>query len=156
MVFLRFAGFPAIFCLMFLQVNGQVFQPRQKKLFRILPDTIVLDSLSLVPGSVKLRSFPSDSALLPSVDYKRHSLIFPARKPDSLYVTYQRFPYNFEKLFFHKDQNDLYTDMSRRQDPYTIRYGSSNRGNLLQNDGLNKNGSISRGISFGNNQDVVV
>jgi hypothetical protein len=155
-MFLRLAGITAIFFSGILQLAGQVFDPRQAKLFKVVPDTLVLDSLSLVPGSVQMRAYPNDSAFIPEVSYKNHALIFRNKKPDSIAVKYQRFPYNFEKLFFHKDQSQLYTDLSRRQDPFTIRYGSASRDNLFQNDGLSKNGSISRGISFGNNQDVVV
>ena len=77
--------------------------------------------------------------------------------PDSIQVTYRRFPYNFEKKFYHKDVNELTNDFTRRKNPYTIDYNTkSNRDNLFLNDGLNKNGNISRGISFGNSQDVVV
>src|SRR4029077_7792438 len=40
---------------------------------------------------------------------------------------------------------------------YTINYNKKGgQENLFQNDGLSKNGNISRGISFGNSQDVVV
>jgi hypothetical protein len=137
-------------------LQAQTFDPRQVRLYKIIPDTLVLDSLSLVPGSVKLRVFPDDSLRKPKIDYRRHALVFGKSKPDSFFVSYSRFPYNFEKQFFHKDPSVLYTDMSRRHDPYTVRYGSAKRDNLFYNDGLNKNGSISRGISFGNNQDVVV
>lgn len=144
--------------LSFFVVKGsaQVFQPSQHKLYKIFGDTIVLDSLSLVPGTVKFNVFPSgDSAFIPKIDYRTHSLIFQ-KKPDSISVSYKRFPYNFEKPFFHKDANDLYMDLSKRNTPFTINYGKKTSENLLQNDGLNKNGNISRGISFGNNQDVVV
>jgi hypothetical protein len=156
MVFLRRAGIIAFFSVFIFQVKAQVFNPRQIKLYRVIPDTLVLDSLSLAPGSVKMKLFPDDSLLRPKTDYRIHALIFGKQKPDSILVSYQRFPYNFEKLFFHKDQSELYTDMSRRENPFTIRYNSAKRDNLLHNDGLSKNGSISRGISFGNNQDVVV
>jgi hypothetical protein len=156
MVFLRLAGLSALFLVSVFQVSGQVFRPWQTRMYAIVPDTLVLDSLSLVPGSVQMRVFPDDSALKPAINYRLHALVFGSRKPDSIVVRYQRFPYNFEKIHFHKDQNDLYRDLSRRSDPFTITYGDSRRNTIMQNDGLSKNGSISRGISFGNNQDVVV
>lgn len=158
MVYLWRLGVLMVFSFIAIKGSAQSFNPKQTKLFRLFGDTIVLDSLSLVPGSVNFKAFPAgDSLLLPEINYKSHSLIFKNKKPDSILVSYRRFPYNFEKLFFHKDPSALYTDFSRPNNPFTIRYNTPSRNdNLFQNDGLNKNGNISRGISFGNNQDVVV
>ncbi len=147
-----------VFSFIILKGTAQVFNPNQKKLFKTLSDTLVLDSLSLVPGSVNFKTFPEgDSLHFPKVNYKLHSLIF-TKKPDSIVVAYKRFPYNFEHRYFHKDPKALYTDLSKPNNPFTINYNNVNakQDYLFQNDGLNKNGNISRGISFGNNQDVVV
>jgi hypothetical protein len=158
MVYLRRLGVLMVFSFMVLKGNAQLFRPGQIKLFKIFGDTLVLDSLSLVPGSISFKTFPeSDSTNRPEVSYKYHALIFPGKLPDSIRVSYKRFPYNFEAKYFHKDPNNLYRDLSRPNNPYTINYNTKGgQDNLLQNDGLNKNGNISRGISFGNNQDVVV
>jgi hypothetical protein len=94
---------------------------------------------------------------MPVIDYKRHALIFTNKtKPDSFIVAYQRYPHNFERVYFHKDPSILYRDLVRPTNPFTIRYNNNAQQNIFANDGLNKNGNISRGISFGNNQDVVV
>jgi len=139
-----------------LKASAQVFSPKQKKAFNSIPDTLVLDSLSLVPGSVNISVFPNDSASLPLINYKLHALIF-SKKPDSLVVSYKRFPLNFEHRYFHKNPNTLYTDLSRPNNPFNIHYNTNVKQDfLLQEDGLNKNGNVSRGITFGNNQDVVV
>ena len=157
MVNLRRLGVLMVFSFILIKGSAQTFTPKQIKLYKTFKDTLVLDSLSLVPGSVYFRAFPQgDSSLLPEINYKKHALVFKGKKPDSLLVSYKRFPYNFEKLFYHKNADDLYTDVSRRSNPFTINYNTKQSENLFQNDGLNKNGNISRGISFGNNQDVVV
>lgn len=157
MVNWRRSGLLVLLSFMLIKGNAQTFNPKQVKLFKVFKDTLVLDSLSLVPGSISFRSYPQgDSSLLPQINYKYHALIFKrGKRPDSLFVSYKRFPYNFEKLFYHKNADDLYADMSRRGNPFTITYNNKSE-NLFQNDGLNKNGNISRGISFGNSQDVVV
>ncbi len=158
MVYLRRLGFLMVFSFVLLRGNAQVFSAKQTKSYKIVTDTLVLDSLSLVPGSVTFSVFPrTDSTLLPHVNYRNHALIFKGTKPDSILVVYRRFPYNFEANYFHKDPSHLYRDLSRPNNPFMINYNSrSSQDNLFQNDGLNKNGNISRGISFGNNQDVVV
>lgn len=157
MVYLRRLGILMVFSFIVLKGTAQVFNPTQKKLYNTVSDTLVLDSLSLVPGSINFKTFP-DSVSAPKIDYKTHALIFSEKKPDSILVSYKRFPYNFEHKYFHKDPSALYTDLSKPNNPYTINYNniSSKQNQLFQNDGLNKNGNISRGISFGNNQDVVV
>lgn len=158
MVYLRRLGVLMVLSFVVLKGNAQLFNPKQVKSFKIFSDTLVLDSLSLVPGSISFKTFPeSDSVSQPKINYRLHALIFPAKKPDSLIVSYQRFPYNFESAYFHKDPANLYKDLSRPNNPFTINYNTKpGASNLFQDDGLNKNGNISRGISFGNNQDVVV
>jgi len=147
-----------VFSFIVIKGSAQLFTPKKIKSYKLITDTLVLDSLSLVPGSVSFKTFPqSDSGNVPKVNYKFHALIFSGPKPDSVVVSYKRFPYNFEASYFHKDPNQLYRDLSRPNNPFTINYNNRNQqDNLFQNDGLNKNGNISRGISFGNNQDVVV
>lgn len=142
---------------MAIKGTGQSIQPKQTKLFKIKKDTLFLDSLSLVPGSVSFQTYPAlDSSSEPQINYTFHAIIFPGKKPDSILVNYSRFPYNFEHTYYHKNAEDLYTDPSRRINPFTITYNNAPSDNLFLNDGLNKNGNISRGISFGNSQDVVV
>lgn len=135
--------------------QAQIGTSRASKFYSAVQDTIVLDSLSLVPGSLIIRTYPNDSLFQPLINYKLHALIF-SKRPDSLSVSYQRFPYNFEQQHFHKDANDLYVDMSRRRGPFEIQYSKPGNNPIFENDALNKNGNISRGISFGNNQDVVL
>ena len=143
----------------FYAIKGmsQPFQPLRQAFIKSPKDTVVLDSLSLVPGTLQFTVFPSgDSSLLPRVVFAKHLLLFGPKKPDSILVRYRCFPYDFEKKVYHKDPSILYTDYTRPENPFTIRYTTKTNENLFLNDGLTKNGNISRGISFGNNQDVVV
>ena len=47
-----------VFSFIVLKGTAQTFNPNQKKLFKTLNDTLVLDSLSLVAGSVNFKIFP--------------------------------------------------------------------------------------------------
>ncbi len=158
MVFFRQLAALLLFSFILVKGNAQSFTSHKQKKIGQITDTLVLDSLTIVPGSLNILFYPKlDSANFPEINYKLHALIFKNKKPDSLNVSYRTFPYNLEHKFYHKDASSLYTDFTRRNNPFTINYNNnSNRDDLFQNDGLNKNGNISRGISFGNNQDVVV
>ena len=158
MVCLMRFGFFVLFSFIVTKGNAQIFNVKKTKSFKTLSDTLILDSLSIVPGTVFFTTFPQiDSLDAPKINYRLHALILKVKKPDSIIVSYQRFPYNFEVNYFHKDPNALYRDLSRPNNPFTINYNKKdNQDNLFQNDGLYKNGNISRGISFGNTQDVVV
>ncbi len=139
-------------------VNAQYFRSERTRTFKIKSDTLKLDSLSLIKESVSITYFSSgDSVKKPDINYPLHALIFKNGRPDSILVSYRVFPFNFEQLYFHKDASQLYTDLSMPDRPFTIKYDKNNFGStLLKNDGLNKNGNISRGISIGNNQDAVL
>ena len=128
---------------------------RLVKSFNAPADTLFLDSLSLVPGSLKFKLFPNDSSFTPSINYKLHALVF-TKKPDSIVVSYTRFPINFEKTYRHKNADDLTNDMTRKKGGFEIQYNKPGNSALFENDALTKNGNISRGLSFGNNQDVVL
>ena len=151
-----------ISCIVFFLVGstlGLIAQTNLKqKQYLLKSDTLFLDSLSLIPGSVKLSSkaAPLDTASY-KINYALKALIFKQRPKDTLAIAYKTFPYNFEKNYFHKSKAILTKDLSLPSNPFTISFDPLNNNNeSFITDGLNKNGSISRGISFGNNQDVVV
>ncbi len=143
---------------------GQQSLSRTKK---IAPknDTLTLDTLSLVTSNIKLYS---NGNLLDTSLYK----ILPERKQivfnrklldaghisiDTITASYRVFPIDFNKELYHKDIKELQRDISIPQRPFTIKYNNDKDAqNFFASDGLTKNGSISRGISFGNNQDMVV
>lgn len=157
---MRTARLPILFLICFCAVKGfsQLNSNAITKRVKLTSDTLYLDSLSIVPESVKLDFNGVDSAKY-RIDRRLHAVIFAkgSRRPDSLVVSYRRFPYNFEQSFFHKDAKSMSKDLSRATNPFTVKFNDNqNSNNFFMNDGLNKNGSISRGISFGNNQDVVV
>ncbi len=144
--------------LSFIKLNAQYFKSTHTKVFKVKSDTLKLDSLSIVKESIQITYFsPNDSVLKPIINYPLHALIFGKIKPDSILVKYKTFPFNFEDNYYHKDVSQLFTDLSAPERPFTINYKDAKRNEtLLKNDGLNKNGNISRGVSVGNNQDAVL
>lgn len=86
------------------------------------------------------------------IDRKKLAISFST---DSVRFSYKTFPYLFSSETRHKDVNRIRTDIQGRKDPFRYTFENKTE-DLFKMEGLNKSGSISRGISFGNNQDVVV
>jgi len=120
-------------------------------------DTVVLDSLSIVPGSFTLRG---DSAEVPTALYEidpfRSLLI---RKPgapiDTLTARFRVMPLALGRPLRHKDEELLLRASGDRVDPFKYVPPKVDQ-DLFGMGGLNKSGSISRGILIGNNQDLSV
>ncbi len=143
-----------VFCLFGFGFSINAQSNYKKKQFVVINDTIYLDTLSLIPGTIHL--FKIDT-LACQINYKLKALVFKKITNDTFTVVYKTFPYNFEKPIYHKSTLMLLQDLSIPQSPINIAFGNPDRvSDDFFSDGLNKNGSISRGISFGNNQDVVV
>jgi hypothetical protein len=153
-----------LFMSMALLVNGQVQDNYHLKKIPFASDTIQLDSLSLVPGSFTLKKTNQeliDTAFY-KVNYITGQLYLDKKKMgeqgisiDSLSVSYKTFPFLFSEETKHKDVNRIRTDLSGHVNPFKYNIESKDD-DIFKMDGLNKSGSISRGITFGNNQDVVV
>ncbi len=156
--------FKQVFIFLLLLLPLAAYPQLSNKRFRIIspvPDTLQLDTLTLVPGTLRI-AYPSGE-VADSNTYtllgSENKIVFRLRllDKDSLLISYKVFPLNLEKERYHKDVRSLRKDMSLAQNPLNITYQNTyNNPSFYSGDGLSKNGSISRGISFGNNQDVVV
>lgn len=119
-------------------------------------DSVKLDSLRLVPGSLLFHQADSTSTWKYNEKSGYLKNLNGISSNDSLLVSYRVFPVDLDKKYFHKDIKQLEKEIRTEQNPFSISYGNSSVSPLFLSDGLTKNGSISRGISFGNNQDLVV
>jgi len=140
----------------FIQTQAQT--NLKQKYYFVKSDTLYLDSLSIIPGTISITSKnnPLDSSSY-KINYPLKAIIFKTKPIHPVFVTYNSFPYNFEKPYYHQSTSLLTKDLSLPSNPMTLAFaGSAVPNETFVSDGLNKNGSISRGISFGNNQDVVV
>ncbi len=135
----------------------------QFRKINVRKDTIQLDSLSIIPGSLEIKDFNGISldTSFYKINYGEGIIIIDRKKlpasiiTDSLQFTYKTFPYLFSSETKHKEIDRIRPDIQGRKDPFS--YTFENRSDdLFKMEGLNKSGSISRGISFGNNQDLSV
>ncbi len=120
-------------------------------------DTLKLDTLSIVPGTVHVfaEGLPMDPVHY-DLDPFAATLIWKQKPPvDSVRIRYRVMPLAFAEVRSNKDPMRLTTASGDRPDPF--RYEPpKGTGDLLGMQGLNKTGSISRGVLFGNNQDLAV
>jgi hypothetical protein len=115
-------------------------------------DSVKLDTLSVVPGSF---SIPGIAAGDYQLDETSAILVWKRRpKADSVQVRYRVFGFSFARDYYHKDIRQLYH--SYMITPYIYKGGEASASRFIDFGSLNYNGSFGRGISFGNNQDVVV
>lgn len=120
-----------------------------------------LDTLSILPGSFIIRG--PDRQLLDSAFFSldelnaRLTLRIPEYwQQDSLEVKYRVFPLLLTASYFHKDPSSVFAARDSVQPlSLSLTRGASEQG-LLQVSGLNSTGSITRGISVGNRQDLSV
>lgn len=136
---------------------GQNLNNYIKKEIIILDDSIYVDTLSIVPGTF---TFLYNNTIIPKTDYSlfpAKSLIIFSRKAFQTYknkickVSYRVFPYYFYVPFYHKQS--ISTDNSIQRH-YFKKYYDNNSSTFVNFSGLKKSGSISRGITVGNNQNT--
>lgn len=117
-----------------------------------------LDTLSVVPGSITITDVDNDTIRGFQYNLTEGTLsIGPVGNRDSLWVCYKVFPYRLHQRYYRRnlsvyDSNALFHDNRARYNKSLI----EKREELFSTEDINKTGSISRGISFGNRQDVFV
>lgn len=113
---------------------------------------VLLDSLS---ADVESIAIPADSTLNFQYDYSQGTITIFASKYDSVRVCYQVFPFAFHQSYAHHTLQE-YDSGALFKTQRTTDSWIDQREEMFATDQLYKSGSISRGVSFGNNQDVFV
>src|SRR5690606_28492541 len=170
--FCKFIFYKHFFCLKYtfcifillstamFSVNGfaqDMSNYREKKV--AVNDTIFLDSLSIVPQS-EIISY--NNQVLDTnnyfMDYAKSLLIL--KQPTTFTakefkVAYRVFPISFTAPYSHKQIDLVETSDSVVKNPFLYQYTVATEDVFYLN-GLDKSGSISRGVGFGNSQDLSV
>lgn len=139
----------------FSVITAQTFSNYKTKYIATNSDTIMLDTLSIVAVSFKIK----DTTLLAPYQLLAEEglLVWKNRKktPDSVQVSFETFPFLLSKQFYHKSLKLMQVATNNFANPYTFQYQKPNN-DIFKMEGMNRSGSITRGVTFGNNQDVVV
>ncbi len=121
-------------------------------------DSLVLDTLTIYPGSLDVFC---GNQLLPTGDYHldiQTGTLYMDRKcreSDSLHIRYRVLPFNLHQKVARRDTSQVYERYKGDRERFMITNSSSNA-DIFGGSSLNKSGSISRGITFGNSQDLGV
>lgn len=133
---------------------------RTKK-FTLDKDSVLLDSLSIAPNSVII--YDNNGKLISDslfrIDYAKAILYVAENQKNEtkqISISYRVFPINFSKKYFNKDYNKIADTIKGTNEQYIYNVSEYHGSDIFKSNELNKRGSISRGISFGNNQDVIV
>ncbi len=113
-----------------------------------------LDSLSIFPGTFQMST---KSGVIPKEDYMldHGSAFLKLLRPiaDSCVISYEVLPFDFSQRFQKRDTSVLYQTFKGDREKFLIE-STYSVNDVFGGTELNKNGSISRGVSFGNNQDL--
>lgn len=125
-----------------------------------LPDSLLLDSLSVVPGSISIQA--GDNVLDTTAyryDPASGFLFFTEKVRDTqpVLIRYRSLPFAFGHVYAHKSMS-LYDSTAFFREKATLepKFGTGSGEELFATPKLAKSGSISRGISIGNRSSVFV
>ncbi len=147
------------FLLFFIAVHLQAQSPSNYKRVEMTidKDSLFIDSLSIIPGSIQiqLNQEEVDDSLY-RIDYAQALIIFDKKLlHQKVTISYRHFPINFTTKYFHKSKGQIEQSDPGRYDFFTIK-DEKEEIDIFGMSELTKNGSISRGLNFGNNQDLAV
>jgi len=123
-------------------------------------DTIHIDSVSINSFEFKLLSKQNttvDSTFY-KVNFEKASVILSPQlqsQNDSITIQYYRYPDFLTKKYFEFDPAIIVTQNDNLQKLYSLSESNTQKA-FLPFDGLTTNGSISRGVTVGNNQNTVL
>ncbi len=151
-----------IICIFLIVLGFSSHAQKKAKNFRtktiqVVSDTIQIDSVSISPYNFKI--FNQLKQQIDTKNYKvnfaKAQLIIDKEKYTSIRVEYNALPEFLTKVYSKFDKNLIVpnaTDLSRL---YSVK-SRNQKSKFIPFDGLNTSGSISRGLTVGNNQDAVV
>jgi len=118
-----------------------------------------IDSLSIVPNSFSIKKAPNSELTL-WYDFNTNEIEFSQilSENDSIFVCYKVFPFKLNQKYYKRDVEVFYDSSFYYSDEYLDQLPtfSTERNEIFALEGFQKSGNLSRGISFGNTQNVFV
>lgn len=151
--------------------NSHVFAQlptNQRNKVLLVADSLQIDTLSLIPGSISMKlkgaDVPDDFY---QINYSTAVIVFDLGKmykafgnEREIIVDYRVFPISFSKISRDENKHSLVINKSDTTGTQKLIYNLNNiispANETFKWEGLNKSGSFTRGVSFGNTQDASV
>ncbi len=145
-----------IFCLLCLCAtsNAQSITSNLKKIQLPYADTLKLDTVSIDAASVQILNVPNNTFTVNAYTAQIYFTTKP--KQDTLQITYRTLNYNFTKIYNKKSPNLISKNMGKFTNNFYEYNSTTANASFADFGNLDYNGSLSRGLNFGNNQDVVL
>ena len=125
---------------------------RKKKIATSI-NPLRFDSNSIIPNTVYIEGI---NANVYTIDYVNALITWKASPlPDSVSITYRVFPFKLNSIVRHYNYDSVRFNFSAEK-PFVLKPIQPQTGKIIDFGKINYNGSIGRGISFGNSQDAVV
>ncbi len=147
--------FTAIF-LSLLSITAVAQSSWQHKTLRLSSDTVVIDENSILPGSITVTPEIDTSAVV----------LYPLRgilvvKDSSwlnreMEISYRTMGFSFYQKHYHKSIDTILNQRFTGENPFVFKYNVQQSSDYFSDATLSKSGNISRGVMFGNNQDLSV
>lgn len=130
------------------------------KTITVNTDSLLVDTHTIVKSSVIIFT-DNNNLLKEGIDYQINYFtgylkVIQAYKNKPLELSYKTPNINLKQVYSNKSRSLQIPEIKGNR--YDLGYApnANNRIDLFKNDGLKLNGSISRGLGFGNNQDIVL
>lgn len=147
-----------LFVLFLFPALGQNMSNLRSAQIQLTNDTVALDTVSIVPNSFEflLDGIPVDSSKYELEWYAGKLIVDSSLVGKTANTKYRVFPILFSKRTFNKDPSSITGFRKEAQNPFNYTVRRSTTEELFDLGTLSKSGSISRGITIGNNQDLGV
>lgn len=114
---------------------------------------VQLDTVSIIPNTINIFGVPSSSYFIDVVNAKLTWISKP--EAEKVLVSYRVYPFKLNAIVSHLNYDSIRNNFIAEK-PYKVAYNNKSTAPVFDFGGINYNGSVGRGISFGNSQDAVV
>lgn len=151
-----------LFFLLLFVLEGHSQSPfgvRQKQIMLTKKEGVVIDSLVIIPSSVSLYSDVKIDTSDIFIDYRKAKVFL---KPNfyldtvEIIVQYQTLSIATDQAYYKKDKLLIQRNMENPQNFFKIQESKPLESWMYTDSDINRSGSISRGVSAGNSQNVIV
>ncbi len=114
---------------------------------------VQLDTVSIIPNTINIFGVSPSSYFIDVVNSKLTWISKP--EAEKVLVSYRVYPFKLNAVVSHLNYDSIRNNFIAEK-PYKVAYNNKSTAPVFDFGGINYNGSVGRGISFGNSQDAVV